>query len=130
VDAFRPFDLKGRRILLPRAAVARDTLPRELRSQGACVDVVEAYRTVVPQDAQRRVSEVFGAQRKVDWVTFTSSSTVENLVRLAGVAALRGVKVASIGPVTTATAKKLGLAVTLEARVYTTDGLIEALLRG
>ena len=130
VEAFRSMDLEGKRILLPRAALARDILPRELRARGACVDVVEAYRTVVPEGAAKRAAEMFAGGRKVDWVTFTSSSTVQNFVQVAGVDVLRGVKVASIGPVTTATAKKLGIEVAAEAGVYTTDGLVEAILRG
>jgi uroporphyrinogen III methyltransferase/synthase len=128
VDAFQAIDLGGKRMLLPRAAVARDLLPRKLRERGARVDVVEAYRTVVPEDAVTRATEVFGASRKPDWITFTSSSTVQNFVRIAGAKALEGVKVASIGPVTTATAKKLGVEVTAQAAVYTSEGLIHAIL--
>ena len=115
-------------MLLPRAAVARDLLPRKLRDRGACVDVVEAYRTVVPEAAATRATEIFGAARKPDWITFTSSSTVQNFVQIAGAGALQGVKVASIGPVTTATAKKLGVEVTTQAAVYTSEGLIHAIL--
>ena len=129
VESFRSIVLHGNRILLPRAAVSRDILPESLRERGACVDVVEAYQTVVPEGAARQAAEVFGNPRKVDWITFTSSSTVQNFVRIAGADVLRGVKVASIGPVTTATAKRLGVAVSSEASVYTTDGLIQAILR-
>jgi uroporphyrinogen-III synthase len=116
-------------VLLPRAAVARDVLPRALRDRGACVDVVEAYRTVVPESAVRQAEQVFGGSRKPDWVTFTSSSTVQNFLQVAGTKALEGVRVASIGPVTTATAKKLGVAVTVEASPYTTEGLVEAIVK-
>ncbi|MBZ5595824.1 MAG: uroporphyrinogen-III C-methyltransferase [Acidobacteriia bacterium] len=129
IEAFRSTDLQGKRVLLPRAAVARDVLPEGLRARGACVDVVEAYRTVVPEGVTRQAAEVFGGPRKIDWITFTSSSTVQNFMRIAGVDVLSGVKVASIGPVTTATAKKLGIAVDAEASVYTTDGLVAAILR-
>ena len=115
-------------MLLPRAAVARDLLPRKLRERGACVDLVEAYRTVVPEAAATRAAEIFGASRKPDWITFTSSSTVQNFVQIAGREVLEGVKVASIGPVTTASAKKLGVDVTTQAAVYTSDGLIHAIL--
>jgi uroporphyrinogen III methyltransferase/synthase len=119
--ALATHDLAGRRILLPRAAVARDLVPVELTCRGAQVDVVEAYRTMAPQIAV--------PDPKPDWVTFTSSSTVQNFAAAAGAAALDGVKVASIGPVTTATARKLGIDATVEASVYTTDGLVEAILR-
>jgi uroporphyrinogen III methyltransferase/synthase len=121
-------DLQGKRVLLPRAAVARDVLPAELRERGACVDVVEAYCTVLPAAAEQQAAEIFTGGDKPDWITFTSSSTVQNFVRIAGASALAGVKVASIGPVTTATAKKLGVEVTVEAPVYTADGLVEAIL--
>ncbi|MEX2263302.1 MAG: uroporphyrinogen-III C-methyltransferase [Bryobacteraceae bacterium] len=129
VEAFAQHDLQGKRILLARAAVARDLLPHELTRRGACVDVVEAYRTVVPEDTGRLAREILQSGPRPDWITFTSSSTVENLVGVAGAAALEGVKVASIGPVTSATAAKLGVTVTCEAPAYTTDGLIEAILR-
>jgi uroporphyrinogen III methyltransferase/synthase len=126
--AFAPCELKGKRMLLPRAAVARDTAPAGLRARGAVVDVVEAYRTVMPEDAASRIRAVF-SERRPDWITFTSSSTVRNFVAAAGAEMLRGVKIASIGPVTSAAARELGLEVRAEATVYTTDGLVEAILR-
>jgi len=129
VEALAKFDLAGTRVLLPRAAVARDVLPRALRERGAHLDVVEAYRTIVPESAARQAEQIFSAPRKPDWITFTSSSTVQNFVQAAGVKSLEGVKVASIGPVTTATAKKLGMAVTIEASPYTTDGLVAAIVK-
>ena len=128
VEALSKFDLAGKRVLLPRAAVARDVLPRALRDRGACVDVVEAYRTVVPESAVRQAEQIFGGSHKPDWITFTSSSTVQNFVQAAGAKALEGVKVASIGPVTTASVRKLGVAVTVEASPYTTDGLVAAIV--
>jgi len=88
------------------------------------VDVVEAYRTVVPQDASARTGEVLS--RKPTWITFTSSSTVKNFVALAGADSLAGVKIASIGPITSATARELGLTVHAEANPHTVAGLIEA----
>lgn len=129
VEALSKFDLAGRRVLLPRAAVARDLLPRALRERGACVDVVEAYRTIIPESAARHAAQIFGSSRKPDWITFASSSTVQNFIQSAGVRALEGLKVASIGPVTTATAKKLGVTVTVEASPYTTDGLVQAIVQ-
>jgi uroporphyrinogen III methyltransferase/synthase len=127
LKALAAHDVTGTRILLPRAAVARDLAPAELRARGARVDVVEAYRTVAPGDAAGEVSRVFSGRRP-DWITFTSSSTVTNFVKIAGGEALRGVKVASIGPVTTATALKLGIEIAVEAREYTVSGLVEAIL--
>ncbi len=124
--AFEDHDLAGKRILLPRAAVARDLVPVELKRRGAQVDVVEAYRTVMPDDARARAAEVFA--HKPDWITFTSSSTVQNFVSAAGVNILEGVKVASIGPITSKTARELGIRVTVEAAKFTVDGLVEAML--
>ena len=107
--------------------MARDLVPAELARRGAQVDVVEAYRTVVPEGAAARVREVF--RRRPDCVTFTSSSTVRNFVEAAGAETLRGVPVATIGPVTTATARELGIEVTAQAQVFTIDGLLEAVLK-
>jgi uroporphyrinogen III methyltransferase/synthase len=126
--AFAGHPLEGARILLPRAAVARDLVPVELRRRGAQVDVVEAYRTELPEDAAARAREVFGAGPKPGWIAFTSSSTVRNFVSVAPPGALAGVRVASIGPVTTRTARESGIEVAVEAREFTIDGLVEAIL--
>jgi uroporphyrinogen III methyltransferase/synthase len=128
VEAFQSVELAGRRILLPRAAVARDLVPVELRRRGAQVDVVAAYRTAPPADLPSRAREIFQSGRKPDWVTFTSSSTVTHLVEAAGAQALEGVRIASIGPVTSATIRRYGLQVAAEARVFTTEGLVQAIL--
>jgi len=125
--AFDRHDLAGRRVLLPRAAVARDLVPEELRRRGAQVDEVEAYRTVVPEGAAARAAEVF--RTPPHGITFTSSSTVQNFVSVAGAAALQGIDVVSIGPITTKTARGLGIEVTAEAGVFTVEGLVDALLR-
>jgi uroporphyrinogen III methyltransferase/synthase len=127
LKAFEGHPLEGTRILLPRAAVARDLIPAELARRGAQVDVVEAYRTVVPQDAAARARKIFGGSRKPDWIAFTSSSTVRNFASVVAPDALAGVRVASIGPVTTRTARELGIEVAVEAREFTVDGLVEAL---
>jgi uroporphyrinogen III methyltransferase/synthase len=119
VEAFAAHDLAGKRILLPRAAVARDIIPIELRKRGAHVDVVEAYRTVAPE-----IRDI----PKFDAITFTSSSTVKNFVAAAGAESLAAAKVVTIGPVTTQTARDLGLTVAAQAEVYTTEGLVQALL--
>ena len=128
VDAFRTFAMLGTKVLLPRAAAAREVVPDALRAMGARVDVVDAYRNVIPENAAERAREVFGKPRKPDWVTFTSSSTVKNLLAVAGAAALDGVRVASIGRVTSKTAEAHGLTVHAEAKVASVDGLIEAIL--
>lgn len=125
LEAFAAHDLAGKRVLLPRAAVARDLVPTELRRRGAEVDVVEAYRTVIPDDAPERVRAALDCHP--DCVTFTSSSTVQNFVAAAGAEGLRGVRVASIGPITTQTARSLGIEVAAQAREFTIDGLVQAI---
>jgi uroporphyrinogen III methyltransferase/synthase len=118
--------LAGQRVLLPRAAVARDLVPEELRRRGAQVDVVEAYRTVVPESAAARAREVLATHPHC--ITFTSSSTVQNFVDVAGTSDLRDVDVVSIGPITTRTARGLGIQVRAEAKVFTVEGLVDAVL--
>ena len=129
LEAFAAHDLGGKRVLLPRAAVARDLVPMELARRGARVDVVEAYRTNVPVDALARARELFTAPRRPDCITFTRSSTVQNFVTAAGASALEGVRVATIGPVTSNTARTLGIGVNAEAQPYTVDGLVTAILQ-
>jgi uroporphyrinogen III methyltransferase/synthase len=125
-------ELSGVRVLLPRAAVARDALPSVLRKAGADVDVVPAYRNVEPtgEEAARIVRLI--RDREVDVVTFTASSTVSNLVTILGddaPALLGPLTLASIGPITTATATNLGLSVAVTATEYTNVGLVDALRR-
>ena len=123
----------GKRVLLVRAKVARDVIPRELRGAGAHVDVVEAYETVVPESSRTKLRAALRNEKpRPDFITFTSSSTVRNFAELAGRLAvnnLRGVKLASIGPVTSSTLCELGLRVDVEAAEYTIPGLVEALVR-
>jgi uroporphyrinogen-III synthase len=140
--------VKGKRVLLVRAKVARDVIPRELRKAGALVDVVEAYETVVPQSSRTRLQAALkNPKRRPHVVTFTSSSTVRNFVTLLGGsrAAARTLQtrrrerprrtnsnkivLASIGPVTSSTLRELGLRVGVEAREYTIPGLVEAIIR-
>jgi uroporphyrinogen-III synthase len=164
----------GKRVLLARAKVARDVIPRELRKMGARVDVVEAYETVVPASSRTRLRSIMNdPQRRPHVVTFTSSSTVRNFAELLGSAAqqlsagvhpdigsggtsasspalqrrekkpgrprsvgtpamiklLPGIHFASIGPITSATLRDLGLPVHIEAAEYTIPGLINAIAR-
>ncbi|MBZ5707267.1 MAG: uroporphyrinogen-III synthase [Acidobacteriia bacterium] len=129
--------VKGKRVLLARAKVARDVIPRELHKLGAHVDVIEAYETVVPRTSRMRLRAVFrNAKLRPDVVAFTSSSTVRNFVALlAGNGRgrprhsdlLAGVKLASIGPVTSSTLRDLGLTVAVEAKKYTIPGLVQAI---
>jgi uroporphyrinogen III methyltransferase/synthase len=126
VKAFDGEDLNWRRILLPRAAVARDVIPMELRRRGATVDVVDAYRTVLPEDAAARARESLAA--KPDWITFTSSSTVTNFMEAAGREALAEIRIASIGPITSEAIRAQDLSVDVEASPHTIPGLVQAIL--
>jgi uroporphyrinogen-III synthase len=111
------------RVLLARAAVARDVLPDGLRARGWEVDVVEAYRTVPAAVTDEQRAAVRGA----DLITFTSSSTVDHSLAAFGADGLPPV-VACIGPITAATARDAGLAVDVEASVHTVEGLVAAVL--
>ena len=127
-------DLAGKRILLPRADIARETLAVGLRAKGVAVDEIAAYRTV-PGSGARRLAELL-RDRTLDAITFTSSSTVRYLLdglEQAGItraearARLAGTAVICIGPITAATAGEEGLTVHAVAREYTVDGVVDAL---
>jgi len=124
--------VSGKRMLLVRARVARDVIPQELRATGAHVDVVEAYETVAPEKSRQRLRALMrNAARRPHLVTFTSSSTVRNFAELLGntrARSLKNVRFASIGPVTSATLRELGLPVAIEAREFTVAGLIRAIV--
>lgn len=126
VEVLGTQDLKDKRILIPSAAVTRDVVPAALRQLGAHVEVVEAYRNVIPTGAAERVNEVF-RDPLPDWVTFASSSAVENTIQLAGIEALERMKIASIGPVTTETLRRHGLHCTAEANPHNVEGLVAAI---
>lgn len=122
--------VNGKRILLARASVARDVIPRELRHLGARVDVVDSYRTVIPKSSRARLRSLLkDPNRRPDLVLFTSSSTVRNFLQLAGKQSLGGIQFASIGPVTSNTLRERGLAVHMEARKYNIPGLIKAIVQ-
>ncbi len=113
----------GGRVLLPRAADARDVLPKGLRAKGWHVDVVEAYRTERVRPSADALEEVRSAQV----VTFTSSSTVTGFVEVVDRGDVPPI-VACIGPVTADTARSLGLHVDVVAGTHTIDGLVDALV--
>jgi uroporphyrinogen III methyltransferase / synthase len=125
VDALEEVPVDGRRVLVARAAEARDVLPDALRARGAEVDVVALYDTVrepLPDDKLQQVANA-------DYVTFTSSSTVRFLTdALAGGGLPTDVRVVSIGPITTATAREHGLTVHVEAERHDVGGLVDALI--
>ena len=124
VQALEGFDVRDRPVLVARAAEARDVLPEALRERGGEVDVVALYETV----AEEPDPAALDAAADADYVTFTSSSTVRNLVRAVGDRFPRSARVVSIGPVTSEAAREAGLTVHAEAERHDPEGLVEALL--
>lgn len=130
VEELRRFDLAGKRVLLLRAQEARDVVEKGLARLGAVVDVVAVYQTVP-------VDKISMARQRIEWdqldaITLTSSSTAKNLIQLVGDGAaerLRLVAIAAIGPITSKTARDLGLVVSVEATEHTIPGLVSALER-
>ena len=128
VDTLLPQLHKGSKVLLARAKEARNVLPDALQAAGADVEVVAVYETVA--DCENKDELVTALQNKaIDCITFTSSSTVKNLLQALGDAKelLTGVTLAAIGPITAKTMEKNGLKPTVCAEAYTIDGLVEAL---
>jgi len=124
VEALAGVEVEGRWVLIARAAQARDVLPEALRERGAAVDVVALYETVREQPDEDAVA----AAATADYVTFTSSSTVENLTAALGERFPAGARVVSIGPVTSEAARAAGLRVDVEAERHDVEGLVDALL--
>jgi uroporphyrinogen III methyltransferase/synthase len=131
IESVTGASLAGLRILIPRARVAREILPEQLREAGAEVVVPPAYESVPSLEGRNQLAERLGAG-EVDCVTFTASSTVENFIRAFGAEdaarLLAQTRVACIGPITAETARKHGVRVDVEAREYTIPGLIEAVV--
>ena len=119
-------DVKGKKILIPRALEAREVLPDTLREKGAEVDVVTAYRTYRPDTRKDELLEAI-MSGEANMVSFTSSSTVSNFAGMFTDSEFEEVKkklkVASIGPITTTTAKKFGFKIDVEPEEYTIDAL-------
>ena len=126
-EAFLERDMRGSRVLLPRAEEARSVLPEQLAAMGAEIDVVPVYRTVVPEASRQLAERAWSADPVPDWVTLTSSSTARMLAQMVPLDRLKRSKLASIGPVTSAAVRELGLPIAVEAQRFTTDGLAEAL---
>ena len=127
---FEDKDIRGKQILLPRSEIAQEELIERLVSLGAKVKQVSAYR-VVPATEDISLGRQMLLDGKIDIVTFTSSSTVRNLVSLLGEdrQTLDKTTIACIGPVTTATATELGLRVDIEAKEHTIPGLVDAIMQ-
>lgn len=129
VDALRGRgDISGARVLYPRAEGARDVIPDELRDLGAEVAAIPIYRSV-PDPAGVRTAREALESGSADVITFTSSSTVRYFVESLGIDAARRATVVSMGPITSETARALGLEVAAEAREATIDALVEAVVQ-
>ncbi|MCP4264180.1 MAG: uroporphyrinogen-III C-methyltransferase [Candidatus Brocadiaceae bacterium] len=124
-------ELKGKRILMPRADIARSYLPEELQKMGAEVVDIVAYKTVIAANGDDSILDKLKSGM-VDIVTFTSSSTVRNFVKIIGEDNLstfkENVQFASIGPITTETAEELGIDISIKADEYTIPGLVQAIV--
>lgn len=133
---FPETDLRGKRILIPRAAEAREILPDQLRERGAEVDVLPIYETLRDTEAVEELRAQL-QNGEIDAITFTSSSTVKNFVTALGEGMtgtpaewVKGVTIAAIGPITADTARELGLTPTIVSEEHTIPGLVSALLAG
>ncbi len=133
IAALAHVGISGSRILIPRAEVAREILPEQLRELGATVEVIPVYRTIAPAvDVASLTQQLHDGRVAV--VTFTSSSTVRNFIELFGGPdmvrpLLAGVVVACIGPITAGTAEEYGLTVTVMPAENTVPALAEAIVR-
>jgi uroporphyrinogen-III synthase len=123
-------EIPGKRVLLARAEVARDVIPDALRTAGAIVDVVDAYRNVIPREAPEQLRRALA--EGLHAATFTSSSSVTHLADTARAADLEfpfaGVPAISIGPVTSATLREFGWEPDIEAHPHDIPGLIAAVV--
>jgi len=135
IDCFKKKKLaKGTRILLPRAAEAREILPAELAKMGAQVDVVTVYQTIKPDNDSRHIRKML-EEHMIDMITFTSSSTVTNFLAMFNAENqqiqewMQNLTVACIGPITAETARKNGLSVQIVPTDYTTEALTDAIVR-
>ncbi|MGD8963382.1 MAG: uroporphyrinogen-III C-methyltransferase [Desulfobacterales bacterium] len=132
VAAFKKEKLNNKKILLPRAKEARPILPQKLNKMGARVDEIPAYETLKTVENTADLVQQL-KDKRVDMITFTSSSTVKNFKALLPAkdfaALIQGIAIASIGPITSDTAKKLGFDVHITAESYTIPGLVNAILR-
>ena len=131
LEALIPENVLGKRILVPRAAKARDILPETLRQWGARVDVVEAYQTVLPEVDVSALCRLL-LDGAIDVITFTSSSTAINFAALLGEQDLSRLLsktvIACIGPITRKTVEDLGMRSAIVSEEFTIPGLVKAIV--
>jgi uroporphyrinogen III methyltransferase/synthase len=127
-------ELTGKKFLLPRADLAREVLPEELRKAGAEVTEVTAYKTMLAEIEREGDPDIYRMllEKRIDVVTFTSASTVRNFAKVFGAEQaadlLRTTAVASIGPVTAEAAEQFGIKTTIMPKEYTTGALVDAIV--
>jgi uroporphyrinogen III methyltransferase/synthase len=130
LEGLRPEEMRGKRVLIARAAQARQILPATLQQWGAKVDVVPVYQTVIPKQDSAMLRQLLSAG-KIAAITFTSSSTASHFAELFSgetlMDLLSGVAIVCIGPITARTVQDLGLRVDVVAEEYTTSGLVRSL---
>ena len=129
IEGMLKLGIKGKKFLLPRAKVARKILPQKIKEQGGEIDVVTVYETKMPDTNKSEVIELL-KNKKIDYITFTSSSTVKNFVEMIEkkLDLLKNVKLVSIGPITSNTLRDYGLSPSIEAKKFTIEGIKEAIL--
>lgn len=132
IEGLKESDLKGKKLLLPRAKEAREILPEKLSEMGAAVDVVEAYQAVKPEGDREEVRSML-EKGEVNMITFASSSTVRNFLEMfepgEGARLLENVPVACIGPITEKTAVEHGLKPAVVPGEYTLAAMVEAIVK-
>jgi uroporphyrinogen III methyltransferase / synthase len=132
VDYFRKAKVKDKKILIPRARVAREVLPDRLKEMGATVDVVTAYETVKPEENVDEIKKLL-SEKKIDLITFTSSSTVTNFVEMFHKEEikklLKDVTIASIGPITAKQGEKFSLSSHIIPEKFTIESLVESIVK-
>ncbi len=131
VEALENLGIKGKKFLLPRAKVAREVLPEKIKEKGGVIDIVTVYKTVMPDVKKDEVLSYLN-ENKIDFITFTSSSTVKNFIEMFEEfnikELLKNVKLVSIGPITSNTMKEFGLNPYVEAEKFTIEGLVEKII--
>lgn len=131
LDSLKEVGVGGKHILLPRAEGSRPILPEELVRLGAVVDEIHIYKAELPEGSREELARIL-QNHTIDFITFTSSSTVRHFVEMAGDLLshidLKKTRMASIGPVTSATLKEFGLPVAVEATEFTMAGLVRAMI--
>ena len=132
IATFKKTKVKKSRIFIPRAAMARDTLVKELRSMGNTVKEIKIYDTVLPSKDNKKEIQNRIYRQKVDYITFTSSSTVDNFFKYVSPARIKNQKNISyvcIGPITAKTLRKYQIKPTLICNKYTIDNLIKEIVK-